>query len=387
MIQKYFIILTHVFLLADYLFSQNSHPIILIHGCMGWGRDEMSQYYYWGGQRDIEYELREEGYEVYTVSIGPISPNWDRAIEAFYQIKGGQVDYGNEKAKRLGIIQRPHNKIYNGFYPLWDADHPIHIISHSQGGQTALMLEVLLKNSIPDETSSLLSQEYRGWIKSITTLSAPLNGSTLVPIMMDIFPFVHNLAPWFGGIEIEKIDNFYNFDLEHWGVERNPGEPLLKYYKRISTSPLAVSHNICSWDLSPKGAAEFNKKYKTDPDVYYFSFSTYATTQKKKKRTHKPDSHMSFHLWSTALLIGQYEDALDSSWYENDGICNTISMTNPSGSIMQIFDGNPQKGIWQMSGKLHMDHQAIIGHHITNREHEDLIVFYKDHCKSLYNLR
>ena len=48
---------------------------------------------------DLESELKDIGFTVYTVSVGPISPNWDRAIEAFYQIKGGQVDYGNEKAQ------------------------------------------------------------------------------------------------------------------------------------------------------------------------------------------------------------------------------------------------------------------------------------------------
>ena len=70
----------------------------------GWGRDEMAGYYYWGGKTDLETELKSSGYGVYTVSVGPISPNWDRAIEAFYQIKGGQVDYGNEKAEIFNII-------------------------------------------------------------------------------------------------------------------------------------------------------------------------------------------------------------------------------------------------------------------------------------------
>ena len=76
------------------LFAQNKYPIILVHGFMGWGRDEMGSYRYWGGKYDIEQILKHEGFEVYTASVGPISSNWDRAIELFYQIKGGQVDYG-----------------------------------------------------------------------------------------------------------------------------------------------------------------------------------------------------------------------------------------------------------------------------------------------------
>ena len=88
------------------LFSQNSCPIVLIHGFLGWGRDEMAGYYYWGGRMDLESELKNAGFEVYTVSVGPISSSWDRAIEAFYQIKGGQVDYGSNKTKEYGIIQK-----------------------------------------------------------------------------------------------------------------------------------------------------------------------------------------------------------------------------------------------------------------------------------------
>ena len=84
--------------------AKNTHPIILIHGFLGWGRDEMAGYYYWGGRMDLQSELRSAGYDVHTVSVGPISSNWDRAIEAFYQIKGGQVDYGYKKGQKHEII-------------------------------------------------------------------------------------------------------------------------------------------------------------------------------------------------------------------------------------------------------------------------------------------
>ena len=49
-----------------FAFSQNNFPIVLIHGFMGWGRDELSGYYYWGGNYDLESELKQNHYEVYT---------------------------------------------------------------------------------------------------------------------------------------------------------------------------------------------------------------------------------------------------------------------------------------------------------------------------------
>ena len=72
----------------------NNNPIFLLHGFMGWGRDELGNYKYWGGKFDLEKYLQEQGFDVYTLSVGPVSSNWDRAIEAYYQIKGGDVDYG-----------------------------------------------------------------------------------------------------------------------------------------------------------------------------------------------------------------------------------------------------------------------------------------------------
>ena len=384
---KYYLSIILILIFISEIAAKNNYPIILIHGFLGWGRDEMADYYYWGGQKDLEAVLRQEGYEVYTVSVGPISTNFDRAIEAFYQIKGGQVDYGNEKAEKFGIVQRPPQKNYSGMYPAWDADHPIHIISHSQGGQTARMLEILLKKSFLGEESSLLGNKFTGWIKSVTTISTPHNGSTLVPIMLDVFPFALNLAPWFGGIEIEKFDDLFDFDLEHWGVERKYDESLLEYYKRINNSPLSKSQNLCSRDLSPKGAHEFNKTYTIDPKVYYFSFSTYATKAAKNKQTHHPDSKMSFHLWATSLLMGRDNNAPDSTWYENDGICNTISMSHPFGFPVKMYDGIPQKGIWQNMKKLHMDHQAVIGHLVSKGQIENIIVLYTDHVELLNTLK
>ena len=57
------------------------------------------------------------------------------------------------------------------------------------------------------------------------------------------------------------MKEIYNFDLEHWGIERKPLEALNKYYKRITNSPFNQHQNLCSWDLSLEGSSEFNKKY------------------------------------------------------------------------------------------------------------------------------
>ena len=76
----------------------------------------MGEYYYWGGLTDLQEYLISEGFNVHTVSVGPISSNWDRAIEAFYQIKGGQVDYGLSHSLKYNITQNQNVKQYSLLY-------------------------------------------------------------------------------------------------------------------------------------------------------------------------------------------------------------------------------------------------------------------------------
>ena len=57
-------------LLFSILLCENNHPVVLIHGFLGWGRNEMPDYYYWGGHTDLESMLKEAGHEVYSVSNG-----------------------------------------------------------------------------------------------------------------------------------------------------------------------------------------------------------------------------------------------------------------------------------------------------------------------------
>ncbi|NQU28190.1 MAG: lipase, partial [Candidatus Marinimicrobia bacterium] len=158
--------------------AENDYPIILVHGFLGWGSDEMGGYKYWGGKNDLVAHLNSLGYTVYVATVGPVSSNWDRAVELYYCIKGGQVDYGKSHADCFGIVQKPVGKTYPGLYPEWDAEHPVHLIGHSMGGQTARMLQFLLVNdfyldtgySVPEE-SFLLGQDSEGWVKSISTFS------------------------------------------------------------------------------------------------------------------------------------------------------------------------------------------------------------------------
>ena len=87
------------------------------------------------------------------------------------------------------------------------------------GGQTAGMLDYLLKQEFYvnskeglKESSHLLRYSKSGYIKSITSLSTPHNGTTLTQIVTKTIPFIQ----YFVGIAGVVGTNFYNFDLEQW---------------------------------------------------------------------------------------------------------------------------------------------------------------------------
>ena len=141
------------------LLSQNNYPIVLIHGFMGWGESEMGGYNYWGGHNDFIQSLKENGHIVFELSVGPVSSNWERAVEAYYQLKGGQVNYGKVHSTKYGIIQKPVGKKYEGLYPEWNNNNPVHIIGHSMGGQTARMLQYLLSQEFYIDKETFIKEE------------------------------------------------------------------------------------------------------------------------------------------------------------------------------------------------------------------------------------
>ena len=358
--------------------AQNTYPIVLIHGFMGWGKSEMGNYNYWGGKKDFVKSLEDNGHKVLELSLGPVSSNWERAIEAYYQLKGGQVDYGKGHADKYNIEQKPTGKIYDALYPEWDANHPIHIISHSMGGQTARMLQYLLSNeffsdeqSKTKEESILLGNQHDNLIKSITTIATPHNGTTLTEIITKTIPFLQ----YFVGIAGVIGTDFYDFDLEQWGFRRNSDETWLNYINRMRMHHAWESKNISSWDLSLDGSKELNSILQASPDIYYFSFATTTTRKRHNSLFHDPIDDTPILLRIRSKLIGSrvaYLDdgqKTDSVWFENDGIVNTISMYGPTTGnngpdpILEFEEAELLiPGQWYWMKIPEMDHYSIIGH-------------------------
>ena len=129
-------------------------------------------------------EFEDAGFQTYAVNVGKFTSNWHRACETYAQLKGTRVDYGVCHAREFGHLRYGVDYTGQAMYPEWDENHKVHLLGHSMGGQTIRTLERLLRegSGCPEDNSPLF-QGGKNWITSLTTLSAPLDGTTLIGIL------------------------------------------------------------------------------------------------------------------------------------------------------------------------------------------------------------
>src|SRR6202035_952492 len=148
-----------------------SKNIVFVPGLFGWGPAELGGLLYWG-----DALAQFEGvFNTHEVKCGPISSFHDRACELFAQIKGAEVDYGEQHSKEAGHARKPRDRDYSGkpFVRNWSADNPVILIGHSAGAQTCLQLQQLLAGDLWKYGSNAQ------WVEAIVSIAGVLNGSTV----------------------------------------------------------------------------------------------------------------------------------------------------------------------------------------------------------------
>lgn len=400
-------------------YAANNHPIVLVHGFMGFDDEQFKQsgFKYWGGFDDIAAHLRQHHgqHRVFVSSVGAISSSWDRSAELYYQIKGGCVDYGAVHAARFQHVAGEHrppgqcwaadpannpNNYPLALYPAWDAAHPIHLIGHSQGGQTIRSLIQLLENGSPhgDEGGGELYKGGKiGWVVSATTLAAPHDGTSLHDAIGNFGLVVTDLASRIAAIASpspRKPQPALDLKLEQFGVARLAGESERDYLARALAAPLwnRANYDTAQYEMGPDGARQFNTWVKTSPHVYYYSLANSATEPgslccNSTDRLLAPFQNSNYHYprWDMAPLtkpyagewilpsigrrgLGSYTQSapdrvqVDAKWFRNDGVVNTASMRAPTGQPVRDYDGVSVKGSWNFLGThAGYDHFDLLG--------------------------
>ena len=315
----------------------NQLPVILVHGLFGWGPTELGGFQYWGIGAQVRSPLTRR-----YASVGPISSMHDRACELAFQIRGGRVDYGEAHAAEAGHAR--FGRSYSpeqALAPQWSADHPVHLVGHSMGGPTILLLQQLLA------VDHFGWRSTADWIRSISSISGVLNGSTATYFLgCDtatglISP--HTVAHFLGAaIELstaitgDVFERFYDFDLHQWGIQRQPNEPLSDYIQRIAELPMFRGTDNGAYSLTIQSAIRQNADAVTSPATHYFSYVTTQTFRAPITGRYLAAPGMNPFMIPTSLYMGStvfptpfYGGFQSRDWWPNDGLVSNFSQMYP----------------------------------------------------------
>ena len=353
--------------------SSKDDPVVFVHGLMGWGQRAgiNAMLPYWGMTTgSLTSYLNSLGYETYSATVGPISSAWDRACELYAQLTGTTVDYGAAHAAahdhaRYGITY--DQPLFSG----WGTKHAVNLVGHSFGGATTRQFLELMANGSAEEVaaakaagtapSPLFTGGKSSWVHSMTEIAAPHNGTTFIESNGTIMDVATNLAETLAkGFGITEIKNLYDFQLEQFGIYKDPNETVLETLQRVFSTDF-MSHNDNAFlDLTIDKSLEINDDIGIEPNVYYFSYAGNQTVQDPVSGNYIPSAKMWTLFYPGAYNMGKYYDKytaggfyIDKSWRPNDGMVNTVSAFYPN--------INFQPGIWYVMPVQSFDHIQFVG--------------------------
>lgn len=360
-----------------------TYSYVFVHGLNGWGDDDdaLLPVSYWGATScNLMQELTALGYDCCAPSVGPASSAWDRACELYAQLTGTRVDYGEAHAKEFAH-ERYGETYESALIPHWgEMDEngnqiKINLVGHSFGGATVRLLAHFLaygdeteKAAAPD-SSPLFAGGKGDWVYSITALTAPHNGTTLLYAIGDGTALVSSLLS-VAGLAVKELAKY--------GIHIDPSMASHDFEEIVR---LSKTKDNAYYDLTLTGADALNATIKEYAGTYYFSFAVDGTQDGKVTGGRVGSSDMMLILRPIAAIIGNYkqntqsEHVLDDSWLPNDGLVNTISEYAPNTAKSRNYDEeNMETGIWQVMPTLRGDHGSIIGLFATKT---DTLSFYK----------
>ena len=356
--------------------AKTSYTNIFVHGLSGWGSYDLADKAmpYWGmaGGNLITY-LNARGYDCRSASVTATASAWDRACELYAQLTGTRVDYGEEHSSRYGHKRYGENFAHRALYSDWSAENKINLFGHSFGGATIRMLVSLMSKGSEAEQSATPAEELsplftggkEDWIYSVTTLSAPHNGTTAYIIKDMIFHDKEATADELATATLLTIASLPIPD------------------GRDSSD--SAEHNMYLDD-----AAELNKEIITAESVYYFSFAC-DNSEEQPDGTFLPKKDTTEALFiPCSARIGRYSGVteggivVDETWRRNDGLVNTISALYPSGAPHKNFDENSvQPGIWNVMPIYYGDHMSLQGGMTVKN---NVRLFYAEHIDLINSL-
>lgn len=349
---------------------KNQYPVVFVHGFLGFAGDNQFSLApkYWGGTKyNIDRNLTNEGYNVHEANIGAFSSNYDRAVELYYYVKGGRVDYGAAHAAKYG--HHRYGRTYKGIMRDWEPGKKIHFIGHSMGGQTIRQMEEFLRNGNQEEIeyqrqhggtiSDLFTGGKDNMVASITTLGTPHNGTPAadkIGTRKLVKETINRIGRLSGGKDVD-ID----LGFSQWGLKQQPNESYIDYAERVSKSKIWNTEDQAVNDLTTQGAEKINQQTSLNPNIVYTTY-TGSATHIGPLGNELPNSSEILLLNLTSRIIGK---DVNKEIRPNDGVVPVISSQHPSNqAFKKVDDHTPatDKGVWQVRPVQHdWDHLDLVG--------------------------
>ncbi|PTG36014.1 lipase [Staphylococcus capitis] len=349
---------------------KNQYPVVFVHGFAGLvGEDAFTLYpnYWGGGKYNIKSELTKQGYRVHEANIGAFSSNYDRAVDLYYYIKGGRVDYGAAHAAKYG--HHRYGRTYEGIMPDWAPGKKIHLVGHSMGGQTIRLMEHFLRNGNQEEIDyqrqhgGTVSDLFKGgkdnMISTITTVGTPHNGTPAAD-KLGTRKIVKDAMNRIGRLSGSRLLDL-NSGFSQWGFKQKPNESYIEYAERVANSRIWDTEDQAINDLTTAGAEKLNKMTNLNPNIVYTTY-TGAATHTGPLGFQIPDVRQLFAMDITSRIIGRDKN---KNVRVNDGLVPVSSSIYPTAqAFKKVGFLNPatSKGVWQVRPVQNgWDHADLIG--------------------------
>ncbi|KAG2761197.1 hypothetical protein JG687_00013805 [Phytophthora cactorum] len=250
--------------------TSTKYPVVLIHGVFGYGKTRPlwnSWSSYWP-----EEALNKLNKNHLMVDVGALSSDHDRACEAFYQLYGGQVDYGETHSREAG-----HNRFGDThetpLHPHWSASNPVHLVGHSFGATTALELYQLISSDFFG-----IGSDHR-WVVSLISIAGPLSGSTITHLfgLHDLHMVPYSLGHFVGAAlglwfklqtDYSVLRQVFDFNMPQWRCVDTFREILSPYGRINGSTDLAV------FNLLPRERMKRNARLIHMDKIFLVSVAT-----------------------------------------------------------------------------------------------------------------
>ena len=229
------------------------------------------------------------GHKIHVIPVYPasVSSLHDRAMQVFYELKGGKVHYGEEHASFHGHDEESEDS-FPGKLADWSEEQPIHIVGHSFGGLTARVLHAYLAegNRFKGHFTS------KQWIVSVNTMNAPLNGCRMVYSLganETLSPVVRwgsagfcigFLAHIFEYFNFNFVRRFHDFKLHYWRLRFDHPRAPKTLLKAMCGLCIHSSTDNAAYDMTLQSQLVWADYLRNIPGTFYASVvgTTYANT-------------------------------------------------------------------------------------------------------------